>query len=245
MTSTSTRTTCSSVPSQGIFPTSDAPPGSFPICCRRTRNWRNVKDAGGIVLGQADTSIFRILARKPAIGDFDGDGTSDLTIYRPSDGGWYTKRSTQGFSNAGASFFQWGLSTDIPLKATSTATAGPTWSSIARRTAAGTSATRRSATLNTPWAYFQWGLSGDIPIAGDFDGDGRTDLAVYRPSDGGWYIRYSSLGYATNQWAYFQWGLSTDVPIAGDFDGDGRTDLAVYRPSDGGWYIRYSSLATP
>ena len=48
------------------------------------------KDAGGIVLGQADTSIFRILARKPAIGDFDGDGTSDLTIYRPSDGGYCT-----------------------------------------------------------------------------------------------------------------------------------------------------------
>ena len=67
-------------------------------------------------------------------------------------------------------------------------------------------------------------------------------MAVYRPSDGGWYIRYSSLGYALNQWAYFQWGLSTDIPLAADFDGDGRSDLVVYRPSDGGWYIRYSAL---
>ena len=63
------------------------------------------------------------------------------------------------------------------------------------------------------WAYFQWGLFNDIPLAADFDGDGRTDLTVYRPSDGGWFIRYSSLGYAVNQWAYYQWGLSTDLPL--------------------------------
>ncbi len=200
------------------------------------------KDAGGIVLGQADTSIFRILARKPAIGDFDGDGTSDLTIYRPSDGGWYTKRSTQGFSNAGASFFQWGLSTDIPLKADFDGD-GISDLVIYRPSDGGWYIRYSSMGYSTSaWAYYQWGLSSDIPIPADFDGDGRTDLAIYRPSDGGWYIRYSSLGYSSTQWAYFQWGLSTDLPLAGDFDGDGRTDLTVYRPSDGGWYIRYSSL---
>ena len=75
----------------------------------------------------------------------------------------------------------------------------------------------------------------------DFDGDGRTDLAVYRPSDGGWYIRYSSAGYALNQWAYFQWGMPTDTPVPADLDGDGKTDLAIFRPSDGGWYVRYST----
>ena len=44
---------------------------------------------------------------------------------------------------------------------------------------------------------------------------GGLNLVVYRPSDGGWYIRYSSAGYALNQWAYFQWGLSTDIPVRG------------------------------
>ena len=44
-------------------------------------------------------------------------------------------------------------------------------------------------------------LSTDIPLVTDFDGDGKTDLVVYRPSDGGWYVRYSSLGYDLNRGA--------------------------------------------
>ena len=46
------------------------------------------------------------------------------------------------------------------------------------------------------YAYYQWGLPGDLPIEGDFDGDHKADLVVYRPWNGVWYIRYSSLGYS-------------------------------------------------
>jgi hypothetical protein len=79
-----------------------------------------------------------------------------------------------------------------------------------------------------------------VPITGDFDGDGKTDVAIYRPSNGFWYILRSSDGSLQQA----QWGASGDVPITGDFDGDGKTDVGVYRPSTGTWYIQRSSAGT-
>ena len=55
--------------------------------------------------------------------------------------------------------------------------------------------------------------TGDVPIAEDFDNDGKTELAVVRPSTGTWYIRYSSLGYNIGSVGAFQWGLPDDVFI--------------------------------
>jgi uncharacterized repeat protein (TIGR03803 family) len=83
--------------------------------------------------------------------------------------------------------------------------------------------------------------SGNMSFKADFDGDGKSDLAVYRPSTGTWYICYSSSNYSCANWTSYQWGLPGDIPLVADFDGDGKTDLAVWRPSNGTWYIRYSS----
>jgi hypothetical protein len=80
-------------------------------------------------------------------------------------------------------------------------------------------------------------IGGAAP--GDYDGDRRTDLTVYRPSSGEWFIKESGGQFATSR--TIQWGLRDDVPVAGDYDGDGLVDLAVYRPSVGVWYILQSS----
>ena len=71
----------------------------------------------------------------------------------------------------------------------------------------------------------------------DFDGDGRTDLAYFRPGTHEWSIRQSSTGAATGR----LWGDPGDWPVPADYDGDGRTDAAIWRPSTGVWWIVDSS----
>ena len=78
-------------------------------------------------------------------------------------------------------------------------------------------------------------LSGSA--VANFDGDDKSDITVYRPSNGVWY-RLNSTNNAFNS---FQWGASSDKIVPGDYDGDGKTDYAVFRPSNGTWYLQRSS----
>jgi hypothetical protein len=75
--------------------------------------------------------------------------------------------------------------------------------------------------------------NNDETVPGDYDGDGKTDIAVWNFGTGNWTVILSSTG-ATQ---VTQWGLPGDTPVAQDYDGDGKTDRAVFRVSTQQWFV--------
>ena len=91
---------------------------------------------------------------------------------------------------------------------------------------------------DTTFFAFPFGTNGDKPAAADFDGDGKTDAAVFRPSSALWFISRSGDGGTTIS----QFGVSSDVPYAVDHDGDGKADIAIFRPGAAAeWWVSRSS----
>lgn len=174
-----------------------------------------------------------VITRVPrASFDFDGDGRSDVSTFRPSDATFYVMPSSGG----PASSVRWGTASDIVAPADFD---GDNRTDVAVfRPSEGVWYILNSST-STP-TIIQFGLSGDLPRPNDFDGDGRADIAVFRPSTGVWY-QIRSLG---NQFFAQAFGAPGDLPQMMDFDGDGMGDLSVYRPSDGTWHFWQSSTSS-
>lgn len=167
-----------------------------------------------------------ISRKSPA--DFDGDGKTDISIFRPSNGQWWLNRSA-----AGVIAHTFGNSNDRLTPGDFT---GDGKADVALfRPATGEWFILRSE--NSTFYSFPFGINGDIPVAGDYDADNRVDAAVFRPSDSTWYVQRSSGGVTT-----LQFGVAGDRPVPSDYDGDGRTDMAIFRPSNGQWWLNRTTL---
>lgn len=165
-----------------------------------------------------------VISGQPTNIDFDGDGASDIAVYR--NGVWFILRSFDG----GQTALSWGgAPQDMPVpgdydgdgKADQAVYRNGAW--FIRRSTDGGQTT-------VGWG----GVAQDVPVSADYDGDGKGDVAVYR--NGLWFIlRSSDGGQTTVGWG----GAAQDIPVPADYDGDGKTDQAVYR--NGLWFILRSS----
>ena len=182
------------------------------------------------------TAVHGFAADIPVPADYNGDGITDIAVFRPATGTWIVKdQYWQG----------WGLPGDVPVPMDRDGD-GRAELGVFRR-ATGTWYFKNHLTDAVETAA--WGGPGDIPLGramppvqtlwGDYDGDRKADLTVFRPSTGDW-VSLRSLSGMTD-FTIRTWGLSSDVPVGRDYDGDGKIDPAVFRPSTRRWFLLQSS----
>jgi|GEM_PF-2449974 len=206
---------------------------AFAITAARLVNTVSVENGIGDLNLANNTATTINVAYNTAVPrlDIDGDGLSDIVVWRPSEGIWYVLRSSDG----GMVFQSFGQNGDKLVPADYDGD-GITDFAIFRPSTAGWWILKSS---NGSIGVLTFGLSGDKPTPGDYDGDGKADVAVYRQSDGTWYVLKSSDGGVI----YQSWGIAGDKAVQADYDGDGLTDFALWRPSTGNWWILKSSDA--
>jgi hypothetical protein len=182
-----------------------------------------------------NTVLFGLSTDKPVPADYDGDGITDIAVWRET-GNPQPDRSYFYILRSSTNTFQaemFGTQGDNPSVVGDYDGDGKADVAVFRSNASSPCGSGRSAWFyrpssqpNVDFLYECWGLSGDIPAPGDFDGDGKNDFVVRRNEAGSgvFYLKKSSGGTEV-----VQWGVGTDVFIPGDFDGDGKTDFCVRR----------------
>ncbi len=182
--------------------------------------------------------------------DFDGDGKDDIAVWRGNVNGFgyfYIFRSADSTFQA----VQFGKPGDDPTivgdydgdnKADVAVFRDNGLQSVAPCSNGTVWYYRPSATANVDFRSVCWGATGDRVAPGDYDGDGKNDFAVFRPSNDSGIFYVSKSGGGTEA---VYWGRFGDQTIPGDYDGDGRTDYAVTRQAtEREFHIRTQTGAT-
>jgi parallel beta-helix repeat protein len=178
----------------------------------------------------------------PVPGDYDNDGKDDLALFKKDTGKWYIAKlkSDRTLGAALAFCVKWGDSSMTPVPGDYDGDGKYDLALFKPSTGEWYIAKLKSdRTLGAALAFgVKWGDSSMTPVSGDYDGDGKSDLALFKPSTGEWFIAKLSEGKLGSALAMgVSWGDSSMNAVSGDYDGDGKYDLALFQSSSGKWYI--------
>ena len=181
-------------------------------------------------------------------GDFDGDRRADIAARNPSTGAWQVARST-GSAFANAAFGTWSTAERWTSALTGDFNGDGKTDIAGRRASDGSWWVSRSAGTGSVldsvldrWGGFTTSVAWQFIVAGDFSGDGKTDIAGHNPYTGAWQIATSTGAAFTNS-PFAQWYFANKwtTVLTGDFNGDGKTDIAGRRANDGTWWVSHST----
>jgi hypothetical protein len=172
-------------------------------------------------------------------GDFDGDGRADIATFDRRNADWIFNTSSSGTYTT-----NFGNACGIPVSAdfdgdgiadfgTYTPSNGlwQLWESFTFPRSKGVSSSDAKFRAVSNTVTIQFGFAGTLPVPADYDGDGRSDIGVYDPASGTWYVFRSSLGFWQTQFGY-----CGAIPVAADFDGDGKADISVFDVTTSDWF---------
>jgi hypothetical protein len=172
-------------------------------------------------------------------GDFMGNGQTQIASFQLANGSWWLSTPTISDAVGGPEV--------EPKLAHRESDANPRWTSgdpgadIVRDLTwrLEPPADRFETSL---WERFTTTTGWTKQIVGDYNRDGRDDIANYHPASGTWWVSISSgEGFSTSQWDRFGTTRGWSNQVGGDFDGDGIDDIASYHPASGTWWVSRST----
>ena len=176
------------------------------------------------------------LAYKPVFADYDGDKKTDFAFFHGDSGHWVIHPTTVPghkeklfLGSIGDQAIPAMIDDEDFFKPTVWRPKNAAW--LLTKNIDGK--TKRNIILD--------GSYQDSVFAGDYDGDGKSDLLNWRPDDGLWHIVKSGTGFNFSQSEHIKHGKEWDIIVPNDYDGDGRCDLVFWRPSDKTWYFMYAN----